>query len=569
MVGEYTLEALCNKYSISKEKLVDKNNNILSYGEFNEIDRTLDYLINSLKISPINIEKCPSILYRNTDNVKDNIDFLKKQKISFSSIESCLHVLSTDPNQLIQTYNYVEKKYGTAALNAGSSILACSIDIIDSVEKLGLNKEYNLAIAASISLGYTKLENVKEIIKSDEYKKYPELFTSETLAHAKLKDIQKIINSDEFKAYPELFTSQTLTHAKLEDIQEIINSDEFKSHPELFTSETLAHAKLKDIQEIIKSDEFKEHPELFTSTTLAHTKLEDIQKIINSDEFKEHPELFTSTTLAHAKLEDIQKIINSDEFKKYPELFTSTTLAHVKLEDIQKVIKSDEFKAHPELFTSQTLAYAKLEDIQKIINSDEFKKYPELFTSTTLAHTRLEEIQEIINSDEFKEHPELFTSTTLAHAKLEDIQKIINSDEFKAHPELFTSQTLARAKLEDIQELLNLSCFQNEKYKRMLTPSIVAKSKSMIQKMPILIEMAEYYKIDDYINTNFLLLSPSQNYALINYSIENDNPLVINEKLNPIFSYQPGVLRKKYGIDIKVLMDKYPIPEKNIGGKVR
>ena len=424
MIGEHTLEILCNKYNISKEKLVDNNNNMLSYGEFNEIDRTLDYLINSLKLSSSNIEKCPSILYRNTDNIKDNADFLKKQKISFSSIESCLHVLSTDPNQLIQTYNYVEKKYGTVTINAGPSILACSIDIIDSVEKLGLNKEYNLAIAASISLGHTKLENVKEIIKSDEYKKYPELFTSQTLAHAKLEDIQKIINSDEFK-----------------------------EHPELFTSQTLANAKLEDIQEIIKSDEFKKYPELFTSTTLAHAKLEDIQKIINSDEFKEHPELFTSETLAHAKLEDIQEIINSAEFKKYPELFTSTTLAH--------------------------------------------------------------------------------------------------------------------AKLEDIQELLNLSCFQNEKYKRMLTPSIVSNSRSMIKKMPILIEMAEYYKIDDHINTNFLRHSPSQNYALINYLIENDNPLVINEKLNPIFSYQPGVLRKKYGINIKVLMDRYPIPEKNIGGKVR
>ena len=424
MIGEHTLEILCNKYNISKEKLVDNNNNILSYGEFNEIDRTLDYLINSLKLLPSNIEKCPSILYRNTDNIKDNADFLKKQKISFSSIESCLHVLSTDPNQLIQTYNYVEGRYGIAAIKTNPSILACSIDIIDSVEKLGLKREYNLAIAISISFGYTKLENV----------------------------------------------------------QKIINSAEFKDHPELFTSQTLAHAKLEDIQEIINSDEYKNHPELFTSTTLAHAKLEEIQKIVNSDEFKEHPELFTSTTLANAKLEDIQ---------------------------------------------------------------------------------------EIINSDEFKEHPELFTSETLAHAKLEDIQEIINSDEFKEHPELFTSTTLANAKLEDIQELLNLSCFQNEKYKRMLTPSIVSKSKSMIKKMPILIEMAEYYKIDDHINTNFLLHSPSQNYALINYLIENDNPLVINEKLNPIFSYQPGVLRKKYGINIKVLMDRYPIPEKNIGGKVR
>lgn len=161
------------------------------------------------------------------------------------------------------------------------------------------------------------------------------------------------------------------------------------------------------------------------------------------------------------------------------------------------------------------------------------------------------------------------SSIPFGYNSLENIQKIINSDEYKTHPELFTSQTLAHAKLEDIQELLNLSCFQNEKYKRMLTPSIVANSKSMIKKMPILIGMAEYYKIDDYINTNFLLHSPSQDYALINYLIESSTSLVIHEKLNPIFSYQPGVLRKKYGIDLKMLMDKYPISEKNMEGKIR
>ena len=395
MIGEYLLEILCDKYKVSKEKIVNKNNNILSYGKFSEIDKTLNYLINTLKVAPRNIEKCPSILYRNTDEIQKNIVFLKEKTISFSNIETCLSVLSTDSKQLEETYNYVLKNYGIAAINKNTTILSCPIDIIIDIEKLELKKEYNLAISSSISFGYTSLENVI-------------------------------------------------------------------------------------------------------------------------------------------------KIINSDEFKAYPELFTSTTLAKVKLEDIQKIIKSDEFKAHPELFTSETLAHAKLEDIQKIINSDEYKA-----------------------------HPELFTSTTLARAKLEDIQKIIKSDEYKAHPELFTSTTLAKAKLEDIQELLNLSCFQNEKYKRMLTSSIVSNSKSMIKKMPILIEMAEYYKIDDHINTNFLRHSPSQNYALINYLIENDNPLVINEKLNPIFSYQPVVLRKKYGIDIKVLMDKYPIPEKNMGGKVR
>ena len=62
----------------SKENIVNKNNNILSKGEYEDIDKTLDYLINELKVSRANIEKCPSILYRNVNAIKkDNIDFLK------------------------------------------------------------------------------------------------------------------------------------------------------------------------------------------------------------------------------------------------------------------------------------------------------------------------------------------------------------------------------------------------------------------------------------------------------------------------------------------------------------
>lgn len=76
MIGEYTLEILCNKYKVSKEKIVNKNNNnILSHGEFNEIDKTLNYLINTLKVVPRNIEKCPSILYRNTSEIQKILIF--------------------------------------------------------------------------------------------------------------------------------------------------------------------------------------------------------------------------------------------------------------------------------------------------------------------------------------------------------------------------------------------------------------------------------------------------------------------------------------------------------------
>ena len=431
MIGQYTLMMLCKKYGISSDKLVNKNNNILTYGEYQDIDSTLDYLVNILKISSNNIEKCPSILYRNVNNIRENFNFIRNCNIHFSNIESCLHVLSSESMELKATYEYVKENYGLDIINRLTSILSVPKNIIITVENLKIpfiNKNGNLSVAVGIEWGATNLE---------------------------------------------------------------------------------------EIQKIIQSPEFKEHPEMFTSTTLAHTKLEKIQKIIQSPEFKEHPELFTSQTLAHAKLEEIQKIIQSPEFKKHPELFTSETLAHAKLEEIQKIIQSLEFK----------------------------------------------------------EHPEMFTSTTLAHAKLEEIQKIIQSQEFKEHPELFTSQTLAHAKLEEIQELLQMDCWNDKRYSGLLTSSIVAKSKSMISKLPFLFRLAEENNIDNFLNTSFLLFSPSQNYALIQYLKENNLPLIIDGKLNPIFGKQPGLLKKKYNIDIKVLIQKYTYEENDVnemnGGIIR
>ena len=478
MIGEYTLKILCDKYNISSDKIVNKNNNILTQGEYVDIDKTLDYLINKLNISTSNIEKCPSILYKNVVEIEKNVSFLKQQKISFSSVENCLHVLSTNSEDLVETYKYIEENYGVSALNKNTSALSCNKELIIEVEKLNLNKDWNLAIAQSIGFAYTTIENVKAMINSVEYKEYPELFAS---------------------------------------------------------------------------------------TTLSHSNIEKIQAIINSEEFKEHRELFTSTTLAKSNVEKIREMLNSEEFKKYSELFTSETLANSNIEKIQAIINSKEFKEHRELFTSTTLAESNIEKIQAIINSEEFKKYPELFTSTTLSHSNIERIQAIINSEEFKKHPELFTSQTLARSNIEKIQAIINSKEFKEHPELFTSQVLAYAKIEDISKLLKMPYWNDEKYKKLLSSTIVARSKQMLKRLPILFEMAEEYQIENYINTSFLLLSPSQNYALINYLLDNNLSLVIDNKLNTIFGKQPNVLKKKYKIDLKELMNKYHY-EENIGG---
>ena len=228
------------------------------------------------------------------------------------------------------------------------------------------------------------------------------------------------------------------------------------------------------------------------------------------------------------------------------------------------MIHSEEYKNHPELFSPSTLARTKIEDIKEMINSDEFREHPELFTSTTLAFAKIEDIKAIIHSEEFREHPELFSPLTLARAKIEDIKEMIHSDEFREHPELFTATTLARAKIEDIRKLFNLPYWNDNRYRKLLVPKVAANSKGMLKKIPIVIKMAEKYHIDEYLNLNFLMLSPSQSFALLNYLVDNSIPLVSNGKLNSAFSFSPGVLKSKTGIDLKELMVKYPFNEQDL-----
>ena len=390
MISEQKLKGICEEYNINFENLIKTNQNILGLGNYAEIRKVLDYLRDNLKINPSNIEKCSSILYRNVFNIERNYKFLKEKNIHIKNVESCLHVLSNEPEELKETFEYVKENYGIKSLENNTSILAVSTDIIESVEDLNINfknKNCNLTIAVGIEFGNTNLENVKAILSSQEY---------------------------------------------------------------------------------------KEHPELFTSTTLAHSDIDKIKEILSSQEYKEHPELFTSTTLAHS-------------------------------------------------------------DIDKI--------------------------KEILSSQEYKEHPELFTSETLAHSDIDKIKAILSSQEYKEHPELFTSETLAHSNIKDISKLLKLDYWQDERYKNLLTSTILSRSKSMLKKLPILFKMAEHFNIDDKLTTSFLLQSPSQNYAIIKVLEERQEPLIVDGKLNPTFGLQPGRLLKRFNIDLKVEMKKYPFDE--------
>ena len=163
MIGEITLEALCNQYGIDSSKVIRNNQNVLDFGEYLEIKKVLDYLVKELGISAKNIEKCPSILYLNVSAIKYNYEFLRCHTININNVETCLHVLSTDPQELQKTYSYVLNNYGEKYLNSITSILRVPLERIVQIEKLLNVYDKNVILSASISR--RTIDEIKEIIK--------------------------------------------------------------------------------------------------------------------------------------------------------------------------------------------------------------------------------------------------------------------------------------------------------------------------------------------------------------------------------------------------------------------
>ena len=164
MISENKLQEICDKYQINFEKLVKNNPNILSNGEENNIKYVLEFLKNELKISANNIEKCPSILYKAVDNIELNWQFLKKENITVSNIESCLHILSSEPIELKRTYEYIEKNYGLIYLNSNTSILSVKLERIHAIEQnfQELNPKQKLQAAMS-RLDIDEIEKIVEV----------------------------------------------------------------------------------------------------------------------------------------------------------------------------------------------------------------------------------------------------------------------------------------------------------------------------------------------------------------------------------------------------------------------
>ena len=102
-----------------------------------------------------NIEKCPSIMYRNVSAIKYNYLFLQNTNVKADSIETTLHILTTSPFKL---YKYIKDNYGIDSINKLTSILGVSVDRIMQIEKI-TNAKNVILLAAVSKLGVEDIKN--------------------------------------------------------------------------------------------------------------------------------------------------------------------------------------------------------------------------------------------------------------------------------------------------------------------------------------------------------------------------------------------------------------------------
>ena len=315
MIEQTDLMKLLENYKIDYKKvMIDK---VLDKGEYFGIKHVLEYLVNEVGINPKNIEKCPSILYLNVNEVRKNYEFLKQQKININDVETCLHVLSTDNKDLKETYYYVLENYGLMAINRTTSILSCNKDRIIDIKKYGLSKD--VTISASISR--RTIYEIEDIIRI--CKKYNIEITG-TVFKQNAEEIEKII--EVCKKYNMEITSSVFLRSaeEIEKITEVCKK---------YNIEITGSVFMKSADEIERIIEVCKKYNIEITGNVFRKNADEIEKIV---EVCNKYNIEITGTVFMKGAEEIEKII--EVCKKYNIEITGSVF-YKSAEEIEKIVE--------------------------------------------------------------------------------------------------------------------------------------------------------------------------------------------------------------------------------------
>ena len=248
MVNRKQFEEICNKYGLDSKKLIKNNENVLEKADYNSICYVLDFLRDTLKVTPNNIEKCPSILYLKIEAIKENYNFLKEKEINMKDVETCLHILSTEPSQLKRTYEYVsdEKRYGKKYIEQISSILRVPVERIQEIEEKcqELTKE-NILSAANSRKDVDEIKKIEQVCKENGIEITGSVFLRTA---AEIKEIVEVCKENGMEATGNVFRR---TAVEIKEIVEICKENAIEVTGSVFYRTA---AEIKEIVEVCKEN---------------------------------------------------------------------------------------------------------------------------------------------------------------------------------------------------------------------------------------------------------------------------------------------------------------------------
>ena len=294
MIGTYDLYELLKEYGIDGKKVVKNNANILDKGLYDGIKKTLDYLVNELNIIAPYIEKCPSVMYMNVNAVRHNYEFLKQTNITISNVESCLHVLSSEPIELVKTYKYVLENYGLSYINKITSILSAPVDKIKEIEKLNLSKE--VIISAAISRATAEeIKKIIEVCRKNNIKISGSVFIKSA---SEIEEIIEICRKNKIEISGSVFKRNA---SEIEEIIEVCRKNKIEISGSVFK---------RSAEEIEKNIEYikNNYGEQYLKPLIINKNIEHINGVFTYlDELNVLPHVINSASILDLTIDEIKE----------------------------------------------------------------------------------------------------------------------------------------------------------------------------------------------------------------------------------------------------------------------
>ena len=374
MINREQFEEICNKYGLDSKKLIKNNENVLEKADYNSICYVLDFLRDTLKVIPNNIEKCPSILYLKIEAIKENWNFLNEKKINTRDVETCLHILSTDPEQLKKTYEYVsdENRYGKKYIEQRTSILSVPVERIQEIEEKcpELTKENKLSAAFS-RRDIAEIKKIEQVCQENGIEVTGSVLSRTTAEE--IKEIVKVCKDNGIEVIGSVFYK---TAGEIKEIVELCKEKEIEVTPTMFKRTA---GEIKAIVEVCQENGIEAIGSVFNRTA---AEIKEIVKVCKDNGIEVTSTMFIRTA---AEIKKIIEVCKENGIEVTPTMFIRTA---AEIKEIVEVCKENGIEIRPTMLKRTA---AEIKEIVKVCQEKEIEVTPNIFIR------KAAEIKEIVD----------------------------------------------------------------------------------------------------------------------------------------------------------------------------